>query len=1114
MISTDAVKPVAKGARMRTWIARLGLGRPIIRSIAVVACSAAALSLAACAGDNLFEQGGVKAGGGPPIVTVVDAPATVREGATVDVRVKAIGRRGITKIDIRYRGAINQDQSFPISPVSSDTVTVDASIELSDTTSDATLRIEVFATDAFGGVSAIVSRTVNITDASAPSISASVGSTTASAGGNIALTVSARDELGLKQVGYAIVTANGDTLGGSPTLFDAAGTQRDTIFNIPLPATLQPSQVKVFAIAVNASNLRGVSSPLAVSVVDSLKPTVDIVEPNAGDSYPLRDSIAVRVHVADASGIKSVTIRGVSFRFFPDSTQNSTPIERFTAVTVPFPQGPDRPLPTDTLVFRFLKPTADTVSEPIFIIASATDAQNNTAVDTVRIIPGPRVVIVSPLSGSTARVNSDLLVRVQANDPQAGLDSLKLFVMGAQRDSFVFKQLGGTREQIERLITLHIGNDPGTITLRADVFNSLGVRGSNSNIPVITIATQLASDTVAPQVKRSVSTASRIELGDAVKVTVTATDGVGSGIARLGAVIISIPANETPELPRDTFYLLSRPYSPALSGTPDTTFAFKLSEVYKEVGAARFPLPFTLQVHAFAIDAQGNCGAAVQESFQALKCGDVVGGPAGFFVAAGQTGQTYNPIAVVGTSVALPAGSVIADALPDTTNRQVYLSNFARNQVEVLSLSDTAFVNPPIAVGSQPWGLFLIPGGATDTLMVANSGGTNISFVPTDSVNPMREVPSKRLLTPNDRLFEIEESLSNGFLRLKVTALEFSDRPQFIAQDANKVILYSTKPTAAGVEGTIRMAVTNPAFQRPDVKIIFGREAIAAGDNIYAVARVDSIIVRTDSFGDDYVDVWDHEAGFPDRPIRASGFPAVALDSIQARGSDALYNRGSWSRSVVGFSDTTYIAYAKNLKTLAFGEGAVGPFGRIVLWTASTDPSQPERGFISADGTADLISNAAERVSGLALNIDGSFGVARGLNDTYFFSNNIKFEGQLRLQGVFNQGVAGGNGGVALHPNHGTVLNGSDATTMAFIATGNKTVKIVDTFHYNQLGEVAIRDNIVGQLRAMPPNPSFNTGLAPERCDYTIVQLFGVTSTNNLAIVNIRTRDINPGCIQ
>ena len=1114
-MSREAVNPETKGAVMRAF-ERTGLGRLSIARRLAIAGSVLVFSLAACEGENLFE-GGSKGVGGPPQIASITAPATAREGQRVDVRVKALGRRGITRIDIRFRGAVSDDQSVDIDPAATDTVTVDATIDIPEIAADSILRIDVFATDQFGGVSAVASDTVRITDASPPTVEASAPSQTASAGSIIKLRINARDDLGLTKVGYAIVTANGDTLGGAPTLIDASGARRDTVFDVSLPPSFPSSDISVIGIAVNASNMRGVSVPLVISVVDSVAPTVEIIEPTEGDSYPLRDSIAVRVRVKDPGGLASLRIRGVAFRFFPDSTQNSFPVERFTQVTVPFPQGPDRPLPTDTTVFRYLKPTADTISEPIFIIAEAEDRDGNIAVDTVRIIAGPRVLILNPVSGAIARINSDMLIRVQAVDPAAGLDSLKLLITGVQTDSFVYKNLAGTKELVERTATLRIGGTTGQIQLRAQVFNALGVRGTTNNAPIITITSLLSGDTVAPRLQRILLSSDRVELGDSIKVRVTATDDAGSGIARIGAVVITIPANESALVPRDTFYLLSRLYNPPLGGTPDTTFAFQLKDAYSEIGAARFPLPFTIQVHAFAVDATGNRACAVQESVQALLCQQIPSQP-DFFVAAGQTGRVYNPVAVIGTSIRLPFASVIADALPDTTNSRVYLSNFSNNRVEVLSITDTALIDP-IGVGSQPWGLFLVPGKgiAADTLMVANSGGTNISFVPTST---MLEEPARRLLTPNEQLFEITEDFVNGFLRYNPgRTLDFSDRPQFIAQDSNKVILYSTKPTSAVVQGTIRKALADPTptiandIVRPEPTILFTRDAFAPATDSWAFAHVDSIRVFSNATDDDRAIVYDHVPGFPNNIISIGPdyITTQMILDLRALGSDVEAERGRFNITAIALQDTTYVAASADLSHVVFGEGDIGPTGRIFLWTAETATNPAG---INSTGTFDLVGNASERVTGVTLSNNGKLGVGRGSLSTYFFSNNVQLEGVLRLQGTFGIGVEGGNGGVALHPHHTDVIpqtTFSNDSTIAFIATGNRTIKIVDTFHFFERGEVPIRDNVVGQLRAAVPPPGTNTGFLPSSCDYTVAQLYGVTATNHVLIVNIRKRDILKG---
>jgi len=1074
---------------------------------------AGALGLTACEGDNLFTGGGPSLGQGPPVVTSIIAPASINEGATLDVRVKAIAPRGMTNIQIRFRRGINAENSNDITGSRRDTVTVDATQQVPSAAADSIIIVEAFATDATGAVSAVRSDTVRVIDSSAPTVSLQSSTTGASPGGSLQVRVNAEDRMGLKSVGYVVLSSPRDTVLRSQ--INTAGFTKDTTFTVRLPVNLSVDNLSIIGVAINNANLRGVSSPLVLELTDTVSPTVIIVEPVSGESYTRGVPLRVRVQLRDStSGLAQLTIRGVAFRNFPDSLQNSAPIVRFPQITIPFPQGPDRPAPVDTIIVRDLLPNADTTTEPIYIIAVATDREGNSSVDTVQVIPGPRITILNPTTGAIARVGSTIPVRLQAVDPSAGIDSLKLYVGGVRTDTIVVRGLAGTRDPVELLREIPTGTQTGTLELRAEVWNALGTRGITPQPVRITISLSATSDTTAPRVRRLVESPERVELRDSIRITVRATDDAGTGIVRIGAVVIVIPANESAALPRDTFFFSTSTFSPAVTGTPEAIFNLQLSNTYRETGAIRFPQAFTLQVHGYAIDGASLCGASVQETFQSLACQSLGGGAN---IASGQTGQVYGRTGVAGTSVRLPTGSVIADALPDTINQRVYMSNFARNQLEVLSLRDTVLA-APVLVGSQPWGLFLVPGGgAVDTLMVANSGGTNISFVPTDL---MREDAPRRLLTPNTALHEIVESTGNGFLRYTVKALEFSDRPQFVAQDRNKMILFSTKPTSAASEGTLRYAVADPTpanltdIVRPETKIIFGREAVTSSNTTYAIARVDSILIAPSAMpaGDDGVIIFDHRDGFPDSVFNSGiNYPGPAADTLRARGSDIYFDRGTWNRGVVGFGDTTYVAYSKDLSVLAFGEGAVAPFGRIILWDASPNPLLPEMGRTSAQGTLDLIGNAAERVLGVALNVDGSFGVGRGAVSTYFFSNNIKQEGPLRLQGIFdNNAIAGGNGGVALHPHHGTVAAGSTATTMAFIATGSRTIKIVDTFHYFELGEIPIRDNIVGQLRAVPPSATLNTslGLTADQCDFTIAQLIGVTSANKVVIINVRNKDL------
>ena len=88
-----------------------------------------------------------------------------------------------------------------------------------------------------------------------------------------------------------------------------------------------------------------------------------------------------------------------------------------------------------------------------------------------------------------------------------------------------------------------------------------------------------------------------------------------------------------------------------------------------------------------------------------------------------------------------------------------------------------------------------------DTMFVANSGGTNISVVPIGGAT-VRE--TARIRTSNIRLYSFDYDLKTD----SATALaehDYSDRPQFLGQVASGQLLYSTKPTVASADGTIRI---------------------------------------------------------------------------------------------------------------------------------------------------------------------------------------------------------------------------------------------------------------------------------------------------------------------
>ena len=1034
---------------------------------------------------------------GVPVIVSIVAPDSVQAGRIVDLRVTARGVRPITEIRMRYRGAMESDVVIPVTP-SRNEIVVETSVTLPAEVRDTVLIISATAVDEAGTLSAPFTDLVRVRDTAPPSVTATLTQAQVSAGRTLAIRVAARDNVGLRQIGFAVVEADGDTVGTSSTLINTQGLTRDTTFNFLVPSSVTPQTLRVLGIAVDVANLRTVSAAASLAVIDSGVPLVSIQEPSPSATFPTGDSLLVTALLQDPTGIRSVTFKGIAIR--TDPAQDTRVVTRFSQRTVNFPQAPSNTLPRDTTLSRYLQPIAtDSTAEPVYIVVEATDSVGNVGTDTVVVsVGGPRVEIRTPANNSQVQTGGTLLIQAFAVDRTNGIDSLKIFVTGAQSAQFVYRGLASP-DSIKRDTTLLITATSGSLAITAQAWNGQGVGGQTANPVTVNITTTAVADTAKPFVAFSLSQASRIELDDSIAVSVQATDNGSAGLRRIGVVMIALP--DTSSVAPDTI-MVDSVFTNARTGTIERTFNIRLADFpFEETDALRLPRRFTLQVHAFALDTIGNCGANTSTTLAAFTCERVPVGAtllrpdtAGY-VRQASSGAQKVVTAVLGSSVKLPSGGTIADAVIDSTNQRLFLSNLSRNRVEVLDLSDTTFASP-VQVGSEPWGMFI--NNARDSLMVANSGGTNVSFVP---LNTLVEDGPRRLLTQNNVLFNVTTTIANGIVRYSSVFFDFSDRPQFIAQDANDRLLYSTKPTGAAPDGTIRVVEEIPGGV-PEVHILFNDDALTPADNTTAIARIDSLRIFSGGPSDDQIALYDHVPGFPATVI-VSPITSLdlAIDFMEANGSDIIALDGAWDQDDVGLSDTTYVSASGDREIIAFGEGAVGPTARIMLWNA--DQQQVS----DAITVTDLVGNASERVLGVALDINGAIGAARGSESTYFFSNGVNTTGDLRLQGVFSDGVAGGAGGVALHPAH-VYTGASTGVTLSFIATSNRTIKIVDTFHFFEKGEVPIRDNIVGQLRAAFPHAGENT-VASNDPNFIVVKLYGITATGEVVIVNIRNKDID-----
>ncbi|HEY0304218.1 MAG TPA: hypothetical protein VGC44_04555 [Longimicrobiales bacterium] len=1085
----------------------------------LAAVAAGILVLAACDGTNLFDQDQ------NPFVEPrvnINAPDTAYTGTTINVVFGAAAPMDVNRIDVSVAGAITIDSTFSPSPA--DSVNATLAIAVPPTVTVPMLIITAQAYDRQSRASRVRQDTVFIAaavDTTTPTVTATAPAASA-AGLVLPIRLVASDNVNLAQIGFAAVNPAGDTIGVTPTMFATAGLTKDTTVNFTVPANITPRTIRIFGLAVDATGRRGISAPDPVIIADSAAPLLTINAPVASSTVPLRDSVRVNFRVVDASGVREVRLQGLATR--RDSLGPTVVATRFEEKTVTF----DAPLTRDTVITRYLRATSDTTSEPVEIILTALDSIGNesTAIQTV-FVGGPRVDLRNPVNNSQVVIGGNLLISAFAVDVTGGIDSVKVQVRGVQTADYSFRPNSPDSVLINQNYT--VGAATGALTITAQAWNRNRI-GGTSNPVTVTVTAVAPADTAKPALSVSVLNppSSRVELDDSITVTVRAGDVGTSGLTRIGIAMIALP--DTNSVAQDTVYRYVN-FPTAQTGTIDQTFKVRLLDFleadgtprYSTTDNLRFPRQFTLLTHAFAVDASGNCGASVTTTTASLTC---VNAPqdGNANLALNQPGQQIVVTATAGSSVRLPSGGSIADALVDTDRQRLYLSNITQSKLEVFDIAADSFISTGALagrkglVGSAPWGMSLTPD--RNTLVVANSGSTTVSKVhlgpfanPASDPNDMVEDLTRRVFTPNTVLFNLLLAVNNGWARFTVDANDFSDRPQFTAVDMDTLLLYSTTPTGSAPDGTIRFVDADPdplsTTDRPEVKLLFNSGAVRPVADSYALANIDSIkIVAGGPNAHDAIVLYDHQSGYPAIVVQAFGAnPDSMVQAMRAAGSDAFIGAGQWWVDKVGMSDTTFVAISPNREVVGFGEGAVEPTGRVILCCTKTRGITGLEIAISAEvAVADLINNASERVMGLGLgDPDASgtvLGVARGSQSTYFFDRD------LRLQGLFSQGVAGGSGGAALHPFQTGRLEPTQNEALAFVATANRTIKIIDTVHFYQRGEVPIRDNIAGPLRATLPFAGENGVLAPTDPNYILVKVFGVTDGGSVVVVNVRNKDL------
>lgn len=445
-----------------------------------------------------------------------------------------------------------------------------------------------------------------------------------------------------------------------------------------------------------------------------------------------------------------------------------------------------------------------------------------------------------------------------------------------------------------------------------------------------------------------------------------------------------------------------------------------------------------------------------------------------------------------GLTYDMPAGSLGADIAVDTTRTTVYVSNLNRNQLEAYAYGTTLQQLPSVAVGAQPWGMVI--DNSNSLLLVANSAGTNISKVALDT-----RLETGRVRTTNEWLYDItatKDETSGGFKYKNSGPIDYSDRPQFIAQSASGALYYSTKPTSTATPGTLRR-IDNFLDVRTEPRQIW---------QYGAFAKDHYVIINAD-----FVDVIEGEQGVPDQIIICEHTPgqnpstAICVQSITIEAAIATLKAAPVNGNVeaikdlsvgsLALPDTNFVAAGGDRRRIAFGEGNTPQrAGRVLLVFDPTGTPANGAQYSPPIQVADLTNNASDKVFGLDIN-QNSQNIGVHGEETFFADSSLRLQGKYA---TFNTGA-----GIVFHPKNLEENTVDSLARVAFVASGDKSIQIVDSYSYRLRGRIPIRTNLYGPLRAVVPTP------AEVLADPTlVVKLFGLTP-EGLIVIDVRRGDID-----
>jgi hypothetical protein len=788
------------------------------------------------------------------------------------------------------------------------------------------------------------------------------------------------------------------------------------------------------------------STTLTGSTGDKIVPTVTLTVEGFSasaaktDSVNVRSSLNVTVKASDNAAIQSVVtsvvIDGAVLR--ADSVANATGSASVTR--------------TSRLQFGGVRS-----GQVVVIRATAYDAGGNKAsaeVTAVAFDPAiPRVLVLNAdlavIGGGTYTFN------VQ------GIDSLGVTKIGyhssgpsalTRADSSLFPVPYPKNDTVTFSITVPAGTPVGTqFTIEPFAENRDALRGTGDKLTVTVVAP--GQDTQTPLIYQSIPP--RMETGDSLDLTARDIDGLVKAIG----------------------YIVKDSAGVQLAAV-DLPISTPAQQVVRRV---QWSVPIALRgrglfVISYAVDQANHKGYSVATGTNIPVSSDGLA-------------KRDPTVYAFGHTTALPAGSLGADIAVDTVRSRVYVSNINKNELEAYDYGATLSKLAPVSVGAQPWGMAIDNSGSM--LLVANSGGTNISRVDLGTRSE-----TGRIKTANAYLYDVswsKDQTSGGYKYTVSAPIDYSDRPQYIAQSASGALYYSTRPTTEATPGTLRR-IDDFLDPRAEPRQIWQYGSVARGKWVILNADAVDVLTGQNSVPDSII-ICDHPVG--STPAAAQCFQDAtipgAVASLRAIGANVTEVK-DLSIGSLALPDTNFVAVGGDRRRVAFGEANTGgAAGRVmVVFDPSGTPAYSEQ-YSAPMEVKDLTNNASDHVFGIAINNNSANIVVHGV-ETFFSDSSLRLQGKFA---TFNTGA-----GVAFHPGNVDEETADLSARVAFVASGDYSIQIVDSYSYRLRGRIPIRSNLYGPLRAVAPTP------AERSSDPSlVVKLFGLTP-EGLVMIDVHAGDI------